>query len=35
MLATLAADQNIALVLVTHRQDEIDLLGFENVLRLG
>ena len=34
MLATLAADRSIALVLVTHRQDEIDQLGFERVLRL-
>ena len=34
MLRTLAEDPKIALVLVTHRQDEIDQLGFENVLRL-
>ena len=34
MLQTLAADASIALVLVTHRQDEIDQLGFDNVLRL-
>ena len=34
MLSTLAADPSIALVLVTHRQDEIEQLGFGNVLRL-
>jgi len=34
MLATLAAEPGIALVLVTHRQDEIDQLGFANVLTL-
>jgi molybdate transport system ATP-binding protein len=34
MLSTLAGDVTIALVLVTHRQDEIDQLGFEKVLRL-
>jgi len=34
MLSTLAADPSIALVLVTHRQDEIKQLGFGNVLRL-
>ena len=35
MLSTLAEDATIALVLVTHRQDEIEQLGFEQVLRLG
>ncbi|EOD10717.1 hypothetical protein EMIHUDRAFT_215521 [Emiliania huxleyi CCMP1516] len=30
MLSTLAADPSIALVLVTHRQDEIEQLGFGN-----
>ena len=34
MLSTLAEDEEMALVLVTHRQDEIAQLGFENVLRL-
>ena len=34
MLSTLAADETIALVLVTHRQDEIDQLGFDKVLKL-
>ena len=34
MLSTLAEDAEMALVLVTHRQDEIAQLGFENVLRL-
>ena len=34
MLAVLAADPSMAIVHVTHRQDEIDELGFEHVLRL-
>jgi len=34
MLATLAADPSVSIVLVTHRQDEIDQLGFEHFLRL-
>jgi len=34
MLAVLAADPGIAIVHVTHRQDEIEELGFENVLQL-
>jgi len=35
MLATLAADPSVSIVLVTHRQDEIDALGLEHVLNLN
>jgi molybdate transport system ATP-binding protein len=34
MLGTLAADPSVAIVLVTHRKDEIEALGFEHFLRL-
>ena len=33
-LATLAEDPDVAILYVTHRQDEIDALNFPNVLRL-
>jgi hypothetical protein len=31
----LADDPNVAVIYVTHRQEEIDALGFEKVLQLG
>ena len=34
-LSLLADDPNVGIVYVTHRQDEIDALGFEHVLQLG
>lgn len=34
MLASLAANRKVAIILVSHRQEEIDALGFENILRL-
>ena len=34
MLRSLAADDTVAVVYVTHRDDEVQALGFENVLRL-
>jgi len=34
MLSTLADDPDVALVHVTHRQDEVEELGFSNVLQL-
>ena len=34
-LSLLADDPDVAVVYVTHRQDEIDTLGFEHCLRLG
>jgi molybdate transport system ATP-binding protein len=34
-LSVLADDPNVAVVYVTHRQEEIDALGFDNVLQLG
>ena len=34
MLQVLAADKSVAIVYVSHRQDELDALEFDNVLRL-
>ena len=34
ILRILAVDESVAIVYVTHRQDEVDALGFENVLQL-
>ena len=34
-LSLLADDPDVAVVYVTHRQDEIETLGFEHCLRLG
>jgi ABC-type molybdate transport system ATPase subunit len=34
MLQVLAADADVAVIYVTHRQDEIDTLEFPNVLQL-
>jgi len=34
ILRILAIDESVAVVYVTHRQDEVDALGFENILQL-